>query len=340
MHTLSRMPKPSECPAIPDRSTERRSERASPGRGDPAALWRSIALRTGADANRESTATRDLATDRADDVENAPPLVASTLASAGRPLDAETRAYVESRFGHDLGRVRLHTDQRAAESARAVSARAYTVGEHVVFGSGEYAPETSAGRALLAHELTHTIQQQRGEAPVQIARSSYFRPRPEEPVPGPPPPGVPPGPRVLPFVTMRRNWIRTGRDPIPPGMQLLGTDYGHWWTKIEDENESYGWWPDHCPVTARETIFGTNGDLNGVKDPNCGGKPTEDPHHTDPGQHVFNPVLLGNKADDAVKTEIRHFANGYSGEWRWTFGYGQNCRTFQTQMMDKIGLKE
>jgi hypothetical protein len=301
--------------------------------GDSEGLWRSI-LRTEPDASG-AAATRSAATERAE-VEPAGSMVKSTLASAGRPLDAETRAYFEPRFGHDLSRVRIHTDDRAAESARALTARAYTVREHVTFDSGEYRPRTTAGRALLAHELTHTIQQQYGGVPIQIARSSYLAPRP----PAPTPPGVPPGPRVLSFITLKRNWIRTGRDPIPPGMQLLGTDYGHWWTKIEDEDESYGWWPDHCPVTARETFFGTNGDLNGVKDPECGGKPTQDPHHTDAGAHSFNPVLLGNKTDDAVKTEIRRFATSYSGEWRWTFGFGQNCRTFQTELMSAVGLKE
>ena len=66
---------------------------------------------------------------------------------------------MELRFGHDLGRVRIHTDQRAAESAAAVDATAYTVGRHVVFAQGRYAPETPRGRELLAHELTHSIQQ-------------------------------------------------------------------------------------------------------------------------------------------------------------------------------------
>jgi peptidoglycan hydrolase-like protein with peptidoglycan-binding domain len=143
-----------------------------------------------------------------------PPIVHEVLRSPGQPLDASTRAFMESRFGHDFSRlalhaapraqaelvvgqsgdqfeqeadsmadtvvqmpeprtlnkstqcavadfshVRLHADARAAESAREVNAKAYTVGHDIVFGEGHYRPETSDGRKLLAHELAHTIQQ-------------------------------------------------------------------------------------------------------------------------------------------------------------------------------------
>jgi len=66
---------------------------------------------------------------------------------------------MEAFYKHDFSQVRIHADSRAGDSARAVSARAYTVGQNIVFGSGEYAPETSEGRKLLVHELAHTIQQ-------------------------------------------------------------------------------------------------------------------------------------------------------------------------------------
>jgi len=69
---------------------------------------------------------------------------------------------MEPRFGHDFARVRIHADDRAAESARAVDALAYTVGPDVVFGASQYAPATAAGRRMLAHELTHVIQQSGG----------------------------------------------------------------------------------------------------------------------------------------------------------------------------------
>ena len=92
----------------------------------------------------------------------APAAVHEVLRSPGRPLDAPTRSFMESRFRHDFSRVRVHADARAAESARAVGASAYTVGHNVVFGAGRYSPETAAGKRLLAHELTHTIQQRDG----------------------------------------------------------------------------------------------------------------------------------------------------------------------------------
>lgn len=93
--------------------------------------------------------------------ETAPPIVHDVLRSPGRPLDDATRGFMESRFNHDFSGVRVHTDGRAAESARAVNALAYTVGNHVAFGAGQYAPGTSGGRSLLAHELAHTVQQSR-----------------------------------------------------------------------------------------------------------------------------------------------------------------------------------
>jgi hypothetical protein len=91
-----------------------------------------------------------------------PPIVHDVLRSPGEPLDAGTRAYMEPRFGHDFGGVRVHADARAAESAAAVGARAYTVGHHLVFGAASYLPGSADGRRLIAHELTHTLQQGRG----------------------------------------------------------------------------------------------------------------------------------------------------------------------------------
>lgn len=91
--------------------------------------------------------------------DGAPTIVPEVLSSAGRPLDGETRAFMEPRFGHDFGDVRVYTDAQAAESARSVDALAYTVGRQVVFGAGQYAPHTAAGRQLLAHELVHVVQQ-------------------------------------------------------------------------------------------------------------------------------------------------------------------------------------
>jgi len=90
---------------------------------------------------------------------DAPPVVGEVLRSPGETLDAETRSLMESRFGRDFGDVRVHADELAAESARSVNALAYTVGRDIVFDAGQYAPGTSAGERLLAHELAHVAQQ-------------------------------------------------------------------------------------------------------------------------------------------------------------------------------------
>lgn len=90
---------------------------------------------------------------------DATPMVNSVLARPGQPLDATTRGFFAARFGHDFANVRIHADSEAAESARSVNALAYTVGPDVVFGAGRYAPDTRDGQQLLAHELTHVIQQ-------------------------------------------------------------------------------------------------------------------------------------------------------------------------------------
>lgn len=88
-----------------------------------------------------------------------PPIVHDVLRSPGEQLDAPTRQFVEPRLGQDFSHVRVHADQKAADSARAVDALAYTVGSDIVFAGEQYAPQTNAGRQLLAHELAHTLQQ-------------------------------------------------------------------------------------------------------------------------------------------------------------------------------------
>ena len=92
--------------------------------------------------------------------DSAPPVVHSVLNSAsGKPLPPSTREFMESRFDQDFEKVQVHTDAKAAQSAQAVDARAYTVGHNIVFGSGQYSPDSSEGRHLLAHELAHVTQQ-------------------------------------------------------------------------------------------------------------------------------------------------------------------------------------
>ncbi|MDQ3745001.1 MAG: DUF4157 domain-containing protein, partial [Acidobacteriota bacterium] len=107
---------------------------------------------------------------RAKTMASVPPAVHDTLNSPGQPLPPAVRSFIEPRFGHSFQNVRIHTDERAAASAHAVKAKAYTVGSDVVFGAGQYAPETKEGQRLLAHELTHVIQQG-GSTPI-IARQA------------------------------------------------------------------------------------------------------------------------------------------------------------------------
>jgi Domain of unknown function (DUF4157) len=110
-----------------------------------------------------------------------PSIVHDVLRSPGQPLDTATRAFMEPRFGHDFSHVRLHLDGRAAESAHAVDALAYTVGHDIIFGAGQYAPQTFSGQRLLAHELTHTLQQSsnravfQGKLSVGLADDAYER---------------------------------------------------------------------------------------------------------------------------------------------------------------------
>jgi hypothetical protein len=100
----------------------------------------------------------------------APSVAREAVASPGRPLDSRTRAFMEPRFGHDFRQVRVHSDRGADGAAAAVGARAFTVGRDIVFRAGEFSPATPAGRHLLAHELTHVIQQSSAEGGPALQR--------------------------------------------------------------------------------------------------------------------------------------------------------------------------
>ncbi len=100
----------------------------------------------------------------------APAVAHEALRSPGQPLDAATRTFMEPRFGYDFSAVRVHADGKAAESARAMNARAYTVGSNIVFSAGAFAPGTEAGQRLLSHELAHVVQQGRGGVASGVAQ--------------------------------------------------------------------------------------------------------------------------------------------------------------------------
>jgi Domain of unknown function (DUF4157) len=126
----------------------------------PSQHWSRISIARPAHLGSPSLPASSLSTSEASGQSTSSVLLINTaLATAGHSLPAGTLAFFESRFGFDFSRVRIHTDEAAARSARLVRARAYTIGQHIIFGAGRYHPESFGGRALLAHELAHTIQQ-------------------------------------------------------------------------------------------------------------------------------------------------------------------------------------
>jgi len=110
------------------------------------------------------------------------PIIDEVLSSPGHSLDGATRAFMERRFGHDFSQVRVHSDARAAESAQAVNAHAYTVGKDIVVRTGAYEPNTQTGQRLLAHELTHVVQQRKthGATPRRLANMALTFSQPSD----------------------------------------------------------------------------------------------------------------------------------------------------------------
>lgn len=99
-------------------------------------------------------------------------MVREVVQSAGQTLDSATRGFMEQRFGYDFSQVRIHADNRAAASAQSLNARAYTLGQDIVFGTRQYSPGTQSGQKLLAHELTHVMQQNQSIESMEVQRWS------------------------------------------------------------------------------------------------------------------------------------------------------------------------
>jgi hypothetical protein len=104
---------------------------------------------------------------KSDEQSEVPSIVSNVLGSAGSPLDGNSRSFMENRFGYDFGSVKIHTDAMAAKSAQSINALAYTSGNRIVFNEGQYSPSTQSGMKLLAHELTHVVQQSASPALAQ-----------------------------------------------------------------------------------------------------------------------------------------------------------------------------
>jgi len=118
------------------------------------------------------------------DAQAAPAIVDQVLRSPGQPLDAATLAFMEPRFDQDLSNITVHSDPQAGRSAQAVQAQAFTVGSHIVFGAQQYAPQSDSGRHLIAHELTHVLQQGSQQTHVQLQRAPKKKEPPKPPAGG------------------------------------------------------------------------------------------------------------------------------------------------------------
>jgi hypothetical protein len=138
--------------------------------------------------------------------------------------------------------------------------------------------------------------------------------------------------RVFLSVTVKRDRIK-GLYKVLLG-DKQGADYGHWWIDI-DGTESYGWWPS-VGVPGLRALMGVPGQLNGML--LAPGSPTRDLHHDDDGDEEFHPVVINGNPAAVIKECIRTFAWGYSGGWSWP--WGQNCHSFQEELMEHCGLTE
>ncbi len=138
--------------------------------------------------------------------------------------------------------------------------------------------------------------------------------------------------RLVQFITIKRQ-----------PMRLTKGHYGHWWFEIGDPNdpnsESFGWWPAYPPDLS-DTLGGIKGELNGQT--NFQGTLTQDPWHGEPAAEVFHPYVAASdlRTDDQIADCLRNFARSFAGEWRWEFGLGTNCHTFQEDAMAHCKLKK
>lgn len=286
----------------------------------------------------------------------------STLRSqrgGGKNLPPHIQSHMQDAFGADFGQVRIHEGAPAHQLNRAMSADAFTSGRDIFFRDGAYQPESPQGQHLLAHELTHVVQQ--GAAPQSgaVQRKPNGQGRPIVQVRAR---GMEPNRLSLKRTMMHLDFVKMKRaDPnakkfvskyLPAvaavfGMRnTTGTLFGHYWTEIGYRNaesgvfrptKSYGWWPAEEP-TIRKTLRGVPGILN-----EKGGD--HDPHENEVAKTSFHPVMEVDPEAETyeqirarVTQQIETFAKGYKGSWSWRLGWGKNCQTFQKQLKSNVGL--
>ena len=149
--------------------------------------------------------------------------------------------------------------------------------------------------------------------------------------------------RQVRYLTVKRMNLRV----LNPGNQ---DKYGHWWIEFGDPydptSESYGWWPKQR-VGVGETLTGVEGELNATsRMDSCfideSGLAFRDPHHGDPADTHFHPLVPINdtRSDSEIADCIRQRARKFTGTWQWVFEAGQNCHTFQLELLRRCGLIE
>lgn len=254
----------------------------------------------------------------------------------GRAVEPGAAGQIGRTLGADVSSARVHTDASADQINQSLGSEAATLGRDIFFRQGAYNPGSADGRKLLAHELTHVVQQGAAgnskNGPVQhkmqANRLSLKRVK-----------------MHLDFVRMKRKKAHIGKKieetlGLGPGVRDA---YGHWWTELGrldggdawHPETSYGWWPSQR-VNVKQTLKGVPGVLNKGQ--------ANDPHHGHAGDEEFHPVMsVDDQADydqvrQQVSAQIKSFSTGFKGSWNWRFGWGKNCHTFQQRMKTKLHL--
>ncbi len=263
----------------------------------------------------------------------------------GTTLPADTRVEMESKFGVDFKPVRVHIDNAANKLTRSVNAEAFTTGHDIYMNSGRYQPHSAKGKHLLAHELTHVVQQaagaqhQGGELDVnadsesgQVNRKKIYR--------------------QFDFLKVRRKNSRTVKKALEQ-MDMVdkdtGDNYGHWWTELGkttdgfEPKQSYGMWPAKGP-DSDSLGAGVPGLANAMgKIPK--GRRESDPHQGEKTDDEFHPVVEVDqnvqyeKIQEEYTKNIKAYARSYKNKWKWRSRWSTNGQNFHTNLMRKFRME-